>query len=68
MADEDQRSGTKGRIAFRKATGLRLAALLFGPLVLAGCATTSPNLKSAEHLVQSNFHGQAHVVKVFPGP
>ncbi|MHB8115638.1 MAG: thioredoxin fold domain-containing protein [Acidithiobacillus ferrivorans] len=68
MADEDQRSGTKGRVAFRKATGLRLAALLFGPLVLAGCATTSPNLKSAEHLVQSNFHGQAHVVKVFPGP
>lgn len=67
METEDQSSGTKGRIGFRKAAGLRLAALLFGPLVLAGCAT-SPDLKSAEHLVQSNFHGQAHVVKVFPGP
>ncbi|MCK9188742.1 thioredoxin fold domain-containing protein [Acidithiobacillus sp.] len=67
METENQSRVTKGRIGFRKAAGLRFAALLFGPLALAGCAS-SQNLKSAEHLVQNNFHGQAHVIKVFPGP
>ncbi|WP_298171369.1 thioredoxin fold domain-containing protein [Acidithiobacillus sp.] len=51
METEDQGNKTKGRIGFRKATGLSLAALLFGPLLLAGCAT-SPSPKPDEHLAQ----------------
>ncbi len=46
---------------------IRAATLMTGGLLLAGCAST-PNLKSAEHLVDKNFHDQVHVSKVFPGP
>ncbi|MBU2720213.1 thiol:disulfide interchange protein, partial [Acidithiobacillus ferridurans] len=67
METEDRSGGKKARVGFGKSAGAALGALFFGPLLLAGCAT-SPNLQSAEHLVQDNFHGKAHVVKVFPGP
>ena len=67
METEDRSGGKKARVGLGKSAGATLGALFFGPLLLAGCAT-SPDLKSAEHLVQGNFHGKAHVVKVFPGP